>query len=110
MRSTAATVEATPPTLHPNMAKVFENKVRQLAAALTHDDIELRESARSTLRGFIDKIIIPPGDGLLRVVGKLGEMLAAAGALSDRATVGNVGCGGAQPPYRPACTLWPHEA
>jgi site-specific DNA recombinase len=88
---TAAAAEPTPPALHPNMATVFEDKVRKLAAALEHDDIELRESARTTLRGFIDRIVIPPGDGLLRVVGKLGEMLTAAGA---PAAVGNSGCGG----------------
>lgn len=78
------------------MATIFEDKVRKLAAALQHDDIELRESARSTLRGFIDRIVIPPGDGLLRVVGKLGEMPTAAGARSDSAAVGNGGCGGVQ--------------
>lgn len=39
--------------------------------------IEQRESARTTLRGFIDRIVIPPGDALLQVVGNLGEMLTA---------------------------------
>ncbi|WP_291988246.1 recombinase family protein [Luteitalea sp.] len=91
---TAASTEPTPPVLHASMAVIFENKVRQLAAALSHDDIELRESARSTLRGFIDRIVIPPGDDLLRVVGRLGEMLTAAGAKGASAAVGNVGCGG----------------
>ena len=59
-----------------------------------HEDIELRESARSTLRGFIDRIVITPGDALLQVVGDLGEMLTAAGAQREAAAVGNVGCGG----------------
>ena len=27
--------------------------------------MEQREAARQTLRGFIDRIVIPPGDGLL---------------------------------------------
>ena len=30
------------------------------------------------LRGFLDKIVIPEGDGLLQVVGNFGSMLAAA--------------------------------
>jgi hypothetical protein len=35
-------------------------------------------AARLGLRGFVEKIVIPPGEGLLHVVGNLGEMLAAA--------------------------------
>jgi hypothetical protein len=30
--------------------------------ALEHEDAELREKARQALRGFIDQIVIPPGD------------------------------------------------
>ena len=87
------------PALHPNMAKVFEQKIEQLAAALEHEDAELRETARQALRGFIDRIVIPPGDGLLQVVGDLGSMLKAAsgGNGSTLAAVGNGGCGGSQP-------------
>ena len=91
---TAAASEPQPPALHPKMAGVFEQKIRTLAAALEHEDLETRESARSALRGFIDHIVIPPGDELLRVVGNLGEMLTAAGA-----AVGKGGCGGGfEPP------------
>ena len=36
------------------MAGVFEQKIRTLAAALEHEDLEQRESARTTSRGFID--------------------------------------------------------
>jgi hypothetical protein len=50
------------------MATVFEQKIRGLAVALENDDLELRESARTTLRGFIDRIVIPPDDALLQVV------------------------------------------
>ena len=89
-----ASSQAAPLSLHPNMAAVFEQKIRALAAALEHEDFEQRESARSTLRGFIDRIEIPPGDGLLQVVGNLGEMLTAAGAPGEAAAVGNGGCGG----------------
>ena len=55
------------------MAIVFEQKIRTRAAALEHEDLELRESALTTLRGFIDRIVIPPGDALLQAVGNLGE-------------------------------------
>ena len=85
-----------PPAFHPSMANVFEQKVRALARALEHEDLEQRESARSTMRGFIDRIVIPPGDALLQVVGDLGSMLTAASGRdgSALAAVGNGGCGG----------------
>jgi site-specific DNA recombinase len=86
--------EPAAPALHPKMADVFERKIRQLAAALEHEDAELRETARQTLRGFIDRIVIPPGDALLQVVGKLGDMLTAAGAPREAAAVGDESCGG----------------
>ena len=84
------------PALHPHMARVFEQKIEQLAAALEHEDAELRETARQALRGFIDRIVIPPGDALLQVVGDLGSMLTAASGRdgSALAAVGNGGCGG----------------
>jgi hypothetical protein len=79
------------------MAAVFHDKVMTLAAGLEHD--EHRDAARLALRGFLQKIVIPPGDGLLQVVGNFGEMLTAAQG-RDRSTaiaVGYVGCGGVQP-------------
>ena len=93
----AGKAEPAPPALHPNMARVFEQKIEQLAAALEHEDAELRETARQALRGFIDRIVIPPGDELLQVVGNLGEMLTAADGRNRSAAVGNGGCGGSQP-------------
>ena len=90
----AGKAEPPPPALHPNMAGVFEQKIGQLAAALEHEDAELCETARQALRGFIDRIVIPPGDALLQVVGNLGEMLTAAGGRNGSAAVGNGGCGG----------------
>jgi hypothetical protein len=44
----------------------------------------------------LDKIIIPPGDGQLRVVVNLGEMLTAATGWDGTrlAAVVSVGCGG----------------
>lgn len=84
------------PALHPRMAEVFRQKTTALAAGLEHD--EQRDAARQALRGFVEKIVIPPGDALLQVVGNFGEMLAAAQARSQpKYAVGNVGCGGTQP-------------
>ena len=96
LQATLTNAEADPPlpALHPHWAEVFREKTTQLAAALEHQDEEQRESARQTLRGFIDRIVIPPGDGLLQVVGNFGEMLTAAGGRSSTAAVAYVGCGG----------------
>ena len=88
----AAEVEPPLPALHPHMAEVFRQKTEMLAAALERD--EEHYSARETLRGFLDQIIIPPGDGLLQVVGNLGEMLTTAAGEAGSAAVGYVGCGG----------------
>lgn len=76
------------------MAEIFRRKATTLAAGLEHD--EQRDAARQALRGFLDKIVIPPGEGLLQVVGNLGSMLAAAQGRSK--AVACVGCGGVQPP------------
>jgi len=63
------------------------------AAGLEHD--EERDAARQALRGFLDKIVIPRGEGLLQVVGNVGSMFAAAQSRSlSRNAVGNVGRGG----------------
>jgi site-specific DNA recombinase len=82
------------PALHPQMAKVFRQKATTLAAALERDG--QRDAARLALRDFIERIVIPPGEGLLQVVGNLGEMLTAASGRngSGAAAVGYVGCGG----------------
>ena len=93
----ALTLSATEPPLpafHPQMAEVFRQKTEQLAAALESETE--RDTAKEALRGFLEKIVIPPGDGLLQVVGNLGEMLTAAsgGNGSALAAVGNGGCGG----------------
>ena len=57
------------------MADVFRDKTEQLAAALERETD--RDAARQALRGFLERIIIPPGDGLLQVVGNMGEMRQA---------------------------------
>ena len=91
---TVALAEPQLPAMHPQMAEVFRQKATTLAAGLEHD--EQRDAARQALRGFLEKIVIPPGDGLLQVVGNVGAMLAAApGRNQVRSNaVGYVGCGG----------------
>jgi site-specific DNA recombinase len=90
---TTALAELPLPTLHPHMAEVFRQKATTLAAGLEHE--EQRDAARQALRGFLDKIVIPPGEGLLQVVGNVGSMLAAAQGRAMKSTsVGYVGCGG----------------
>jgi hypothetical protein len=74
------------------MADVFRQKATTLAAGLERD--EHRDAARQALRGFLDRIVIPPGDGLLEVKKNFGKMLTAAGGPSGAAAVGNDGCGG----------------
>jgi len=76
---------------------ISDRDAKWSAAVLEHD--EHRDAARQALRGFLEKIVIPPGDGLLRVVGNLGAMLAAAQGQRGSASnaVGYVGCGGSQP-------------
>ena len=72
LKASVANPEKEPvlPALHPQMAQVFRQKTMQLVSALEHEDAELREAARESLRGFIDHIVIPPKDGLLQVVGE----------------------------------------
>jgi hypothetical protein len=88
-----------PPALHPNIAEVFRQKATTLAAGLEHDD--QRDAAREALRGFVEKIVIPSGDGPLQVVGNLGAMLQAAAGqkMPSRQAVGYVGCGGGLPSW-----------
>jgi len=87
---TIALSEPPLPALHPHMAEVFRQRATTLVAALEHD--AQRDAARQALRGFLDKIVIPPGEEPLQVVGNLGSMLAAAQGRSKAA--GYVGCGG----------------
>ncbi len=98
---TAALAEPPLPALHPQMAEVFRKKATTLAAGLEHD--EQRDAARQALRGFLERIEIPPGDGLLQVVGNLGSMLTAARgrAHSQTMMVVNGGCGGGDLNPRP---------
>lgn len=101
----ASDAEPVLPALHPHMATVYREKVERLAAALAHEDEGHREAARSALRGFIDRIEIPAGDGALLVFGDLGMMLTAAAGERDGSILASVvefGCGGS-----PAATSSP---
>ena len=90
---TAALAEPPLPALHPNMAEIFRQKATTLAAGLEHD--AQRDAARQALRGFLEKIIIPPGGELLQVVGNFGKTLdAAQGRAPAGRVVGIFGCGG----------------
>lgn len=90
---TSALAEPPLPALHPKMADAFRAKVETLALGLEHD--EQRHAARLALRGLIDKIVVPPNDGLLKVVGNLGAMLETAHGRTQTGTdVAIVGCGG----------------
>ena len=112
---TIALTEPPLPALHPELPKVFRQKAMTLAAGLEHD--EQRDAARQALRGFLEKIVIPPGDGLLQVVGNVGSMLNAAQSPADSSAiaVGYVGCGGVQPTvlavveWRGLNTFWHHD-
>ena len=91
---TTALADRTLPALHPQMADIFRKKAAALTAGLERED--LRDAARDSLRGLLERIDIPEGNGLLRVVGNVGAMLAAAGAREQAilAGVGQSGCGG----------------
>ena len=61
-------------------------------------DLGIEQHRVEGLRGFLDKIIIPPWDGQLRVVGNLGEMLTAATGWDGTKLAAVVtGCGGSLP-------------
>lgn len=91
---TAKLAEPQLPALHPRMADTFRAKTEALALGLENDAES--DNARMALRGLVDHIVIPPGNGLLQVVGNLGKMLATAQgrALTDSEDVVIVGCGG----------------
>jgi len=73
------------------MADVYRSKVEKLAAALEGGNEQ--GAARASLRGFVDRIVIPEDDGLLQVVGNLGLMLEATNEKADGEAVGPSGCG-----------------
>jgi hypothetical protein len=67
------------------MSEVFQRKVTVLCEGLEKE--RGREEARAALRGLVDRIVIPPGNGLLRVEGNLGAILATAHGRAVKAGV-----------------------
>jgi hypothetical protein len=63
------------PAMHPYGSRA-QKKAATWRAGLEHD--YQRDAARQTLRGFLEKVVIPPRVGMLRVAGNLEMTLAAA--------------------------------
>jgi len=72
---------APPVFIHPKLSEVYREKVETLADALNDDAI--RGEAAEVLRGLIDRVVLTPDAGALRIelYGDLAEILA----LSDHA-------------------------
>jgi DNA invertase Pin-like site-specific DNA recombinase len=74
-----AATEEPPPLLHPEMARIYRTKVRELANAL--QEPESRSEATEALRGLVDAIVLTPnasGDALqIELKGNLAAMLGA---------------------------------
>ena len=74
-----AAAEEPPPLLHPEMARIYRTKVRELAKAL--QEPESRFEATEALRGLVDAIVLTPnasGDALqIELRGNLAAMLGA---------------------------------
>jgi site-specific DNA recombinase len=74
-----AATEEPPPLLHPEMARIYRTKVRELAKAL--QEPESRSEATEALRGLVDAILLTPnasGDALqIELKGNLAAMLGA---------------------------------
>ena len=86
------------------MSEVFRSKTEALARGLENEGDE--EAARGALRGLIEKIVIPPGDGLLTVSGNLGNVRSAQCREHPEFDLGAiVGCGGSQPPISAALAV-----
>ena len=88
---------------------IFRQKTIRLASALAHETEH--DAARQALGGFLDKIIIPPGDGPLRVVGNLEEVLTAASGWNGSTLLLSIMVVAAarNRRYRQRCTWLPHD-
>ena len=74
-----AAIEEPPPLLHPEMARIYRTKVKELANAL--QEPESRSEATEALRGLVDAIVLTPnasGEALqIELRGNLAAMLGA---------------------------------
>ncbi|GAA4488882.1 recombinase family protein [Gluconacetobacter asukensis] len=89
---TLATIDEPPPVLHPSMAVVYRERVTALHNALQQDTTRLE--AADLIRSLIERIVLTPVDGALRVElhGDLAGILTiAAGAKQKSPTVAGSG-------------------
>jgi site-specific DNA recombinase len=74
-----AAIEELPPLLHPEMARIYREKVMELAKALQETD--RRSEATEALRRLVDAIVLTPDQGgetlQIDLRGNLAAMLAA---------------------------------
>ena len=70
-----AATEEVPPLLHPEMARIYREKVSELAKALQEPDS--RSEATEALRGLVDAIVLAPDQGGARLQIELRGNLAA---------------------------------
>ena len=61
LESQLAATEEVPPLLHPEMARIYGDKVSELAKALQEPDS--RSEATEALRGLVDAIVLAPDQG-----------------------------------------------
>ncbi|GBQ26820.1 hypothetical protein HLH34_17660 [Gluconacetobacter azotocaptans] len=87
-----ATIDEPPPVLHPSMAVVYRERVTALHDALQQDATRLE--AADLIRSLIERIVLTPVNGALRVelFGDLAGILTiAAGAKQKSPTVAGSG-------------------
>ena len=75
------------PAIHPNLARLYREKVRKIEAELADPDIAAE--AKSVLRSMIKTIVVFPGDGrgevTLELHGELAAILAVAQGTKNKA-------------------------
>jgi hypothetical protein len=75
------------PAIHPNLARLYREKVRRIEAELA--DPEIAAEAKSVLRSMIRRIVVFPGDGreevTLELHGELATILAVAQGTKNKA-------------------------
>lgn len=76
----------------PQLAAMFQSSASEFAAALQREG-SMRDHARAEIREIVEKIVIPPGNALLQLIGRPEKMLSVARG-EQRATDGIDGCGG----------------
>jgi DNA invertase Pin-like site-specific DNA recombinase len=79
LKAKLAAADEPPPLLHPEMARIYREKVTQLARALQEPDT--RSEATEALRGLVDAIVLTPDqDGETLQIELRGNLAAMPGA------------------------------